>query len=145
MPAEIRGARPDDAPAIGELLTALGYEPRADLDSTLASWLADPASRLFVADLDGEVAGVLALHTWPHLARAGARARITALAVTEPARRQGLARRLVEAAERAATELGCVEMEVTSRRHRSEAQAFYKALGYEEVSDRSARFIGELD
>jgi ribosomal protein S18 acetylase RimI-like enzyme len=144
MPAEIRDARPEDAPAIGKLLATLGYEPRADLDSTLATWLADPANRLLVADLDGEVAGVLALHSWPHLARAGSRARITALAVAEPARRQGLARRLVEAAERVATELGCVEMEVTSRLHRTEAQAFYRALGYEEVSGRSARFMREL-
>ena len=144
MPAQIRDARPEDATAIAELLSLLGYEPRPDLDSVLVRWLADPASLLFVAELDGQVAGVLALHSWAHLARAGARGRITALAVGERWRRQGLARGLVEAAEDAARQLDCIEMEVTSRLHRSDAQAFYRALGYEEVSNRSARFLREL-
>ena len=144
MATEIRPADGGDLPAIAELLSALGYAPPDDLDAKLAAWLPNHASRLYVAELEERVAGLVALHTWPHLERPGARGRITALVVAEQCRRRGLGRRLVERAERAARELGCTDMEVTSRREREEAQAFYRALGYEDASKRSARFTRRL-
>ena len=144
MPPEIREARPGDAQAIEELLSALGYPRPDDTEGRVVAWLDDQANRLLVAEVDGQVAAVLALHTWPHLSHAGGRARITALAVGERWRRQGLARRLVAAAEQAARELGCDEVEVTSRRTRTEAHALYEALGYEDANARSGRFMRSL-
>jgi ribosomal protein S18 acetylase RimI-like enzyme len=140
----IRDAQLSDVEAIEELLSELGYPRPEDTRSRIAAWLEDPANRLLVAEVDGEVAAVLALHTWPHLARSGSRARITALAVAPGRRRQGLARRLVAAAEKAAIELGCTEIEVTSRRSRTEAHPFYIALGYEDVNAASARYMRPL-
>jgi GNAT superfamily N-acetyltransferase len=51
---------------------------------------------------------------------------------------------LVRAAEALAREWGCDRLEATSRRSRAEAPGFYPALGYEDVSPRSARYVREL-
>ncbi|MEU6038231.1 GNAT family N-acetyltransferase [Actinomadura sp. NPDC047616] len=80
----------------------------------------------------------------PYLERGGRCGRIVALVVAAGRRGQGIGRRLVEAAEEAAGDLGCVTMEVTSARSRTESHPFYRNLGYEEWSDRSARYLKDL-
>ena len=138
----IRSALAKDAEAITRLLTQLGYsQGPGEVEPRLRDWLADPASAVLVAESDGELAGVLALHACPYLERAGRFARIGALVVDQSRRRDGIGRRLVEAAHRKAGELGCVDMEVMTHRDRSEAEPFYRALGYEDVCSRSARFM----
>ncbi len=99
---------------------------------------------MLVAETGDEVVGVLALHVCRHFARPGRFGRIVALAVRGDRRERGVGRRLVEAAESIALGLGCVDMEVTSRRTREDAAAFYAALGYEDVCGSSARFKRRL-
>jgi len=97
-----------------------------------------------LAEVGGDVAGVLALRACPYFERPGRFGRIVALAVDGGHRRRGLGRLLVEAAESAALELGCTDMELTSRCGRDDAVAFYRALGYEDVCGRSARFMRRI-
>jgi GNAT superfamily N-acetyltransferase len=140
----VREARLEDAEPIADLLAELGYPRPDDTDPKLAAYLDDSSRRVLVAAYGEEIAGAIALCTWPYLERAGSLGRITAFVVRESSRRHGVGRLLLEAAERAAAELGCVDMEVTSRRIRKEAHAFYDALGYEDVCARSARFMRTL-
>jgi GNAT superfamily N-acetyltransferase len=130
---------------VARLLTELGYEqdPR-EAAAKLAEWANEPHSRVLVAEEEGEVAGVLALHICPYFERPGRFGRIVALAVDRSRRRSGLGRKLVQAAESISLQLGCVDMEVTSRRTREDAAPFYRSLGYEDVCERSARFKREL-
>jgi GNAT superfamily N-acetyltransferase len=100
----------------------------------------DPSGRVLVAEAEGQAVGVLALRACPYFERPGRFCRIVALVVRGDRREQGVGRRLVEAAESIALELGCTEMEVTSRRTREDAEAFYTALGYEDACEGSARF-----
>lgn len=67
-----------------------------------------------------------------------------ALIVSPAYRGQGIGRQLVEAAEKAARDLGCITMEVTSARSRTESHPFYQNLGYQERGDRSARYLKDL-
>jgi N-acetylglutamate synthase-like GNAT family acetyltransferase len=141
MAVRIREATAGDAPAVAALLVQLGYPQDADaLPARLAAWERDPASRALVADVGGAVAGVVAVHACPYLHRDGRWARIAALVVADDQRRGGVGRALLDAAHAAARELGCGDAEVTSSRSRDAAHAFYAAAGYEEVSDRSARY-----
>lgn len=142
---EIRAARPDDAPTIARLLEALGYRQTVpEVQARLDEWLARDDSSVLVADAEGDVAGVVAVHACPYFERSGSWARIAALVVDEPHRRRGVGRRLVEAVHAEARALGCSDVEVTSRRTRMAAHALYRAAGYAEISERSGRFVRSI-
>jgi GNAT superfamily N-acetyltransferase len=83
---------------------------------------------------------VIAAHVVPYTERSGSFVRVVALVVDPARRRVGAGRRLLDAVEAWALDLGCRDIEVTSRRSREDAQAFYRALGFEDASERSALF-----
>jgi GNAT superfamily N-acetyltransferase len=141
----IREARIGDAVQVTRLLAELGYSGNSsdEVGQRLATW-SQEAGIVLVADRGGQVVGALALMTIPYLEHAGRWGRIVALVVTAACRGQGVGRRLVEAAEAAAGNLGCVAMEVTSARGRTESHSFYQSLGYEEWCHRSARYLKDL-
>jgi len=141
----VRPARLGDHAAIESLLIGLGY-PQAEGQTAerLIAWAADPSGTALVAELDGGVAGVVAVHAIPYFERPGAFARIVALSVDGRRRRGGIGRALVAAAEAWAAQRGCVAIEVTSRRSRDDAHSFYRALGYADRCDRSGRLTRPL-
>jgi predicted N-acetyltransferase YhbS len=142
----IRVARAADAPAVNELLHQLGYA-QDDAAATVAriqSWADDPSSSALVAEADGEVVGVVAVHTCPYFERTGLWGRIVALVVSDRARGRKIGGQLVTAAETFAAERGCVRMEVTSANRRQDAHGFYQALGYVDQTERSSRFLRDL-
>ncbi len=137
----LRPARFADAPALARLLTELGHPQDADQAwSQLAAWAGDSRGTVLVAECDGTPAGVIAAHAIPYLERPGSFVRVVALAVDGGRRRAGLGRRLLAAVEAWATELGCRDIEITSARTRDDAHAFYEALGFADMCERSARF-----
>ncbi len=142
----IRQITSQDATRVAELLTQLGYPAAADdVSLRLAYWLDDPMSRILVAEQDSRVIGCLSLHAIPYLERTGRWARVESLVVDSAARRSGVARSLVQAAEDTARQWGCLAMEITSARYRDDAHAFYQRLGYTDVCDKSARFFKVFD
>ena len=142
----VRSAAFADSSRLADLLTQLGYPVAADeVGERLAYWLPDPMSRVLVADRDGEVVGVIAIHANPYLERTGRWLRIDCLVVGESARGTGVGHELMRAAQDMARIWRCTAMEVTSSRARSAAHAFYVALGFEDVCDRSARFFKLVD
>ena len=129
----VRSAVAADAAAIAGLLAELGYRTApADLERRLEG-MERPAA--LVAELDGEVAGVLTLGMVPVLHEPGDWCRITMLVVAGRARRRGLARALVAEAEAIARGHGCARIEVTSALHRAGAHAVYREAGYGQVSE----------
>jgi N-acetylglutamate synthase-like GNAT family acetyltransferase len=141
----IREAALTDAPRIAELLTELGYPADAEaVRERLTYWLPDQASRVLVAERDGIVVGSISLHTIPYLERTGRWLRIESLVVQAAGRRAGTGRELIDAAERLARSWGCRQIEVTSKRSRADAHAFYGRLGFTDACDESARFIKQI-
>ncbi|MQA08724.1 MAG: GNAT family N-acetyltransferase [Pseudonocardiaceae bacterium] len=142
----LRRARQDDAADVAALLVELGY-PDNEVDAVeqrLAMWAREPAGIVLVAQLNGRVVGTVAVTAIPYLEREGRWGRIVALVVSAECRGQGVGRQLVEAAEAAAGDLGCVTMEVTSARGRTESHPFYRSLGYQDWADRSTRYLKDL-
>jgi GNAT superfamily N-acetyltransferase len=90
------------------------------------------------------VVGRLALHAVPYLEKTGRWARIESLVVDASSRQSGIGRVLVHAAEAIAHQWGCLAVEVTSRRSRQDAHAFYQRLGYTDSCQQSARFMKTL-
>lgn len=66
---------------------------------------------------------------------------MVSLLVDQNALGHGIGARLLRAAETAALELGCVDMELTSARGRAAAHAFYERMGYQDHCENAARFL----
>jgi GNAT superfamily N-acetyltransferase len=142
----IRRAHPTDATAVNELLQRLDY-PQTDAATTAArirTWSADPTSAAYVADADGDLLGLVAVHVCPFFERTGSWGRLVALVVSDEARRGGVGGRLVTAAETFAARHGCVRMEVTSADRRHDAHEFYRRRGYTDQAGTSSRFLRDL-
>src|SRR4051794_16183870 len=134
---EVRKAHGGDAEVIARLLAELGYP--TPLDQVRERLHALSGADLVL--LAGDGAGLVALHRIPRLAEGGQFARITALVVSEERRGQGVARRLLEAAEHAARSWGCDLLEVSSGRRpeRDAAHAAYRAAGFPDPAARPGR------
>lgn len=143
---QIRRVRSDDAEAIDSLLDQLGYpqEGPAATAARIQRFLDDPASAAFVADVQGELHGVIAVHVSPFFERDGVWGRIVALVVSDHVRGQGVGSRLVAVAEEFAASQGCLRMEVTSSDRRVEAHKFYVGRGYVDQAGKSSRFLRDL-
>lgn len=143
----MRRAGPSDAAAVNALLEQLGYhqDSTAATAARIRSWSGDPAGAVYVADADGNLLGLVAVHVCPFFERPGAWGRIVALVVAQEARGQGIGAQLVTAAESFSSSRGCVRMEVTSADRRRDAHAFYQRRGYVAETGNSSRFLRELD
>jgi len=129
--AAIRSAKVEDSPQIAVLLAQLGYPSESEVLREKISLLSSgSADRIWVAEFQGKVVGLLVFHLTPLLQVPESLGRITALVVEEKFREKGIGRQLVETAERWAWERDCTRIELTSGEHRAQAHHFYLDLGY---------------
>ena len=139
----IRDAIIEDAGVIASLLGELGYPSQPDgVRARLARLLVREGSRVFVAEREATVIGVLGLDRMPVLTSVNDVAMIIALVVTARERRSGVGRLLIARAEDEARAWQCGRIMVTSAERRAEAHAFYEHLGYEYTGRRFAKVIG---
>jgi len=101
-----------------------------------------PKDRVFVAVVDGGVAGLIAFHLTPLLHDPLGLGRITALVVSETARGRGVGGLLVAEVERFARTVPCRRIEVSSREYRQAAHRFYRNRGYQ---DDDRRFLKHIE
>ena len=138
----IRPATVADAIEVARLLTALGHPTDAKgIAVRWGEWLAAGNDALVADRADGTLAGVATMHEMVVLHRPRPVGRITALVVDASARRQGIGRALVAAAEEALARKGCGLLEITSNERLADAHAFYERLGYERTSVRFAKVL----
>jgi fructose-1,6-bisphosphatase/inositol monophosphatase family enzyme/GNAT superfamily N-acetyltransferase len=129
----VRPARFDDAPAVRELLIAMGGhdELRAnDVLATFAALLTSPDARVIVAERAGAVAGVALLHVRLSLLTDRREAWLGALAVAPALRSSGIGSELLAAADREAAALGCSAIVLETSTMRERTHAFYEAHGF---------------
>jgi GNAT superfamily N-acetyltransferase len=139
---EIRPARAEDASRVAELLEQLGYPTSAETAGRrLGVLAASPDDEVWVAERDGRVAGLVAIHVSGALEYDGAVAKVSAIVVDEAARRRGVGEQLMALAEREAKRRGCVLLFLTTAERRKDAHAFYRSLGYEETGRRFAKTL----
>lgn len=131
--ATIRRLAPADIPKLVPLMAEFGYPTTsAALAERIAAVAANPDDAVWIAEEEGSILGLVAVHSFEMLHRPGRLGRITALVVSAPARGRGIGSQLVGAAESHLRACGCVKLEVTSGERRSDAHGFYAARGYHE-------------
>ena len=130
--AAIRTASETDAETIAHLSCALGYATTGEvIRSRLRALLGSHNDLVIVAvDNSDALIGWLQAHA-SHVLESGFRVEITGLIVSPEARRLGVGRTLVSAAEQWARKLGAEAIVVRSNVQRTESHAFYPSLGYD--------------
>ena len=128
---EIRPVRADDAPGLTGLLTQLGYpsEP-AVVAGRLARILDSDTQQVLVAADGSRIDGYIGVERRLAL-QDDERVEITGLVVDSAARRSGIGRLLVGAAERWALQHGLHTVVVRSNVVRPESHPFYEGIGYQ--------------
>ena len=130
---KIRPATSADAPTLSRLFAQLGYP-----NSTTAAEIVPRLTRIealgdacLVAEGDdGKVVGLAGLHLVHVLHYPKPLGYITAFVVDDSVRRQGVGRKLLDAATEWARAQGCYRLSLTSAEHRGDAHAFYPASGF---------------
>jgi ribosomal protein S18 acetylase RimI-like enzyme len=128
----VREAGTGDEAAVAELvrqLARLEAETAAATPELVAEYLAFPLSGALLAELDGEVAGLLTWFVRPGLYHGGRWGYIDEVVVREQARRRGVADALLEAAMTRFVAAGCVEVSVSTMPDNEPAKALYRKHG----------------
>lgn len=129
----IRPARQQDSKSISLLCGQLGYPSTPeDVARRLHQIEQFEHDALFVAEVDGRVAGWIHVIAYP-LPEMDLHTEIGGLVVDEAHRSLGIGRLLVEHAEAWARAQGCSEIRVRCNVIRERAHKFYAALGYENI------------
>jgi ribosomal protein S18 acetylase RimI-like enzyme len=128
----IRGAELNDAPELAALMCELGYETdRTEMATRLELILSNPAYKTFVAIMDNRVCGMIGTLTYPSYEHNDPGARIVALVTLSAARRRGIGRALIAAAEDDLIQRGIRRVSLNTQLSREDAHKFYESLGYE--------------
>ena len=139
----IREASANDIPALTGLTAELGYpDSQEEIGRRFTIVSSSPGYKVFVAEKDNSVIGLMSFHALDILYGTGKIGRITALVITESERGKGIGKSLVAKAEELARESGCTRLELTTNVHRIAAHKFYESVGFEESSKR---FIKKLE
>jgi GNAT superfamily N-acetyltransferase len=139
----IRDASPGDAAAVAALLDELGYPaPEKDVRRRLERLPIDRATRVLVAQVGGEVAGLIATHVVPRLEDDRPSCRVIAIVTAQRHRRAGVGSALMARAEGEARARGAFRLDLSSGEWRDDAHAFYERMGFRR---RAAAFVKHLE
>ncbi|HEX5168805.1 MAG TPA: GNAT family N-acetyltransferase [Cyclobacteriaceae bacterium] len=131
----IRDGRIDDALDIRILLAQLGYSKLSedDIRNKIIHY-SSKEYKIFVVEVDGHVIGFISLHCYEAFHSTGKIGRITALCIHDKFQSKGYGKQLLVEAEKYFVQSGCLKLEVTSNKRRTQAHNFYLSQGYLEDS-----------
>lgn len=141
----IRSAVSTDSNAIAILLAQLGY-PTAPQEAAarLSRLQAFPHATALVAELHGQVIGLVTGHVFPSIHAPALVAWLTTLVVDAQHLHEGIGKQLSLAVESWAQDQGVARISVSSGKHRDGAHAFYERIGYERTGLRLTKMLAEI-
>jgi ribosomal protein S18 acetylase RimI-like enzyme len=152
-PVIIRGYEPSDRSAVMALAPRLteGVAPwRSDVLPAVTGWVADALERaggpgrfVFVADLDGQVAGFVSGQEREHWS--GEReVYVGELVVSAEYEGRGIGRALMARVVEHAAQLGLTTITLDTGAANAGARAFYRSLGFEEEDVKLTKRLGGM-
>jgi GNAT superfamily N-acetyltransferase len=131
----IRGARPDDAPALAELSSQLGYPSTERQARERLRLLLDPERELLVADAPDGLAGFIDVHV-QRVVESDAYGEVGGLVVAAAHRGEGLGAALLMAAADWSRARGLERLWIRADLARVGPHEFYEAIGCAVVKDQ---------
>jgi ribosomal protein S18 acetylase RimI-like enzyme len=130
----VREAEPADADRVLQLMEDLTRPGVADDPEpqrrVFHAHLEHPDCRIYVAELDGQIAGAVSLWIQPRLNWTTPQGWIPDLYVDQTFRRRGAARALLDACAEECRTRGCHVLTLESGHHRAEAHTLYESYGF---------------
>ena len=133
----IREADEQDVPAILALYREAGVESDQpfsveEAQEHFAVFRRYPYFHIFVAEIDGVIAGTYELMIMDNLAKGGRRSGIVEdVAVSPRSQGRGMGRRMMEHAVEQCRAAGCYKLALSSGLRRTGAHEFYESIGFE--------------
>ena len=121
---------------LGGTLAPEGEDP-SNIDAywNAAEAIRQTSGEVLVAELDGEVVGVLQVIVFRHFQHTGGLCcELESFHVRSDLRSRGIGAQMLRQAEEMARRLGCWRMQLTSRNVREDAHRFYRTNGYDQNS-----------
>jgi GNAT superfamily N-acetyltransferase len=141
----IRAAVPADASCIATRLAQLGYPATPEQAAAQLAHLQEfPHATALVAELQGQVIGLVTGHVFPSIHDAALVAWLTTLVIDEQHLQKGVGRLLSAAIESWANGHGAARVSVTSGKHRDGAHAFYERIGYQRTGLRLTKVLTSI-
>ena len=143
----VRLASPEDWPAVAGLLVELGRGVAAGTaedpthQQAFSGHIRQIGNVTLVAEVDGEIAGVIDMEYHQRLGDHRPQARVNDVVVTERARGSGVGTALLRRAEELARKRGCFRMALVTASWRDATLDFYRREGW---SDYGAWFVKQL-
>jgi ribosomal protein S18 acetylase RimI-like enzyme len=128
----VRDAEPQDSAIVAELVRELAAavgEETPVTEAYVTKYLASPTSKALLAEIGGQVVGLLTYSVRPDLYHAASTCLIEELIVRDAARGQGVGSTLLGELFSRLTALGCAEVSVTTLPGNAKAIEFYRAHG----------------
>ncbi len=135
-----RKAKQEDLPAIirlladdslGQMRESLDPETRSAYSEAFGKIAEDPRNHIIIADLDGQVIGCLQVTEIPHLTFCGGtRLQIEGVRVDERFRSRDIGGEMMRWAIDFGRAHDCHLVQLTTNRHRNDAQRFYEKAGF---------------
>jgi ribosomal protein S18 acetylase RimI-like enzyme len=148
---EVREATAEDGAGIHalarELAGAVGDTPPDEeaVRTRLEELLRENGARVFVAEVGGEVTGVVSVWIKPDLAHGDVVVEVPMLAVSEDHRRDGVGKLLMSRVREVAAEHDASLVELVATWANVAARDFYKSLGFIESDVVSLEFVGDVE
>jgi ribosomal protein S18 acetylase RimI-like enzyme len=131
----VRPAEPRDEDAVLALMEGLTRPPVAEdpepQREIFLRHLDHEDAKVYVAEVDGEIAGAVSLWFQPRLNWTSPQGWIPDLYVDPAFRRRGAARALLDACVEESRRRGCHRLVLESGHHRAEAHRLYESYGFE--------------
>ncbi|MDR0270689.1 GNAT family N-acetyltransferase [Paenibacillus sp.] len=131
-----------DLEAVTQLMRELHYPTTINvMRERIQACESNPKLCTMVAELDGQVIGMIALNQVKSFARSESVTQVSALIVSKEHRGQGIGKRLIRSAEEWSKQQGCQTLFLISgnRIERAPAHAFYEHIGFEKIGYQFVR------
>jgi len=126
----IREAARADAGVLAQLMGEMGCPVTPEAFWARIERMAGPSHRTFVADLDGRVVGFAGCSTLAIYESDHPTCWVMAFVVSQPFRRHGVGRILIQAVERWSAEQGLPDIRMHCAEGSADTHAFYEACGF---------------
>jgi GNAT superfamily N-acetyltransferase len=138
MDLQIRRGTKEDLPAVLQIyaqpdLDGVSVLSVAEADNIFNKISEYPNYRIYVAEVQGQIAGTFALLIMDNLIHKGAPSGIVeAVAVLQEYQRKGIGKAMMHYARNLCRETRCCKLSLSSNLKRKHAHEFYRSLGFKE-------------